>query len=98
MDANSSEEIVRLQAFVSGFVQGVGYRYFAMKAAHQSGLTGWVRNLPDGSVQVVAEGKRSQLETFLNTLKRGPASSRVDFVRTAWHPARSEFDRFEVRY
>lgn len=54
MGSDNSIEMSRLQAFASGAVQGVGYRYFAMNAAHGLGVTGWVRNLYDGSVQVVA--------------------------------------------
>ena len=66
--------MARLQAFVSGAVQGVGYRYFAMNAAHELGVIGWVRNLYDGTVQVVAEGPRETLEEFLKHLHRGPHS------------------------
>jgi len=88
----------RLQAFVSGVVQGVGYRHFALSNALKLGITGWVRNLPDGSVQVVAEGPREALELWLNDLRRGPYSGRVDEVRFSWFPSRGEFDRFEVRF
>ena len=56
-----SDELAGLQAFVSGNVQGVGFRYFVMSVAKELGLTGWVRNLYDGNVQVVAEGKRTSL-------------------------------------
>jgi len=90
--------MARLQAFVSGAVQGVGYRYFAMNAAHELGVTGWVRNLYDGTVQVVAEGPRETLEEFLKHLHRGPHSGRVDDVRFTWFPYQGDFDRFEVRF
>ena len=88
----------RLQAFVSGAVQGVGYRHFALSTALKLGISGWVRNLPDGSVQVVAEGPREALEVWLNDLRKGPYSGRVDDVRFSWFPSRGEFDRFEVRF
>ena len=98
MDAENRVGMARLQAFVSGAVQGVGYRYFAMNAAHELGVTGWVRNLYDGSVQVVAVGPREALEAFLNHLRHGPHSGRVDEVRTSWFAYQTEFDRFEVRF
>ena len=87
-----------MQAFVSGAVQGVGYRHFALSTALKLGISGWVRNLPDGSVQVVAEGPREALEVWLNDLRKGPYSGRVDDVRFSWFPSRGEFDRFEVRF
>ena len=98
MGSDNSIEMSRLQAFVSGAVQGVGYRYFAMNAAHGLGVTGWVRNLYDGSVQVVAEGSRQDLEKFLQILRQGPHSGRVDEVRDSWFEYQGEFDRFEVRF
>ncbi len=98
METGNGVEMARLQAFVSGVVQGVGFRYFAMNAAHELGLTGWVRNLYDGTVQVVAEGPREALEVFLKHLRRGPHSGRVDEVRESWFAYQGEFDRFEVRF
>lgn len=71
----------RLHATVTGRVQGVGFRYFVQKAANELGLTGWTRNLPDGSVEVEAEGTAEALESFRQKLWAGPALSRVDDVR-----------------
>ena len=93
-----SDEFAGLQAFVSGNVQGVGFRYFAMSVAKELGLTGWVRNLYDGNVQVAAEGKRTSLETFLERLRQGPRSGRVEEVRFSWLPYQGNFDRFDVRF
>ena len=98
METENGVEMARLQTFVSGAVQGVGFRYFAMNAAHELGITGWVRNLYDGSVQVVAESSREALEAFLKQLRRGPHSGRVDEVRDSWFAYQGEFDRFEVRF
>jgi len=92
------DELAGLQAFVNGNVQGVGYRYFAMSAAKELGLTGWVRNLSDGNVQVVAEGKRDSLETFLARLRQGPRSGRVEDVRFSWLGYQGSFDRFDIRF
>jgi acylphosphatase len=66
---------------VTGRVQGVGYRYFAETAARAEGLSGWVQNQPDGSVEVVAEGDHQSVDRFEAKLRRGPAGARVDGVR-----------------
>lgn len=68
------------RAVITGRVQGVGYRFFAARAARELGLSGWVRNLPDGSVEALAEGGEDPLARFLDRLRRGPLSSRVDSV------------------
>jgi acylphosphatase len=66
---------------VTGRVQGVGFRYFAQAAARMEGLSGWVQNQPDGSVEVVAEGDQESVLRFEAKLRRGPAGARVDEVR-----------------
>jgi len=63
---------------VSGLVQGVGFRFFVNRAASIEGLHGWVRNLPDGRVEIRAEGDADSLERFERTVRRGPAAARVD--------------------
>ncbi|HXT71437.1 MAG TPA: acylphosphatase [Vicinamibacterales bacterium] len=68
---------------VSGRVQGVGFRYFTQEAAEVEGMSGWVRNLPDGRVEVLAEGDAEALERFALKLARGPAMARVDVVETS---------------
>jgi acylphosphatase len=65
---------------VTGRVQGVGYRFFAEQAARAEGLSGWVQNQFDGSVEVVAEGDRESVTRFEAKLRRGPAHARVDRV------------------
>lgn len=87
--------------FVSGRVQGVGYRYFATDAADQIGVTGYARNLADGRVEVYAIGTRDQLRDFVRELRRGPplaAVADVDEVEAEVLPAFSSgfsvaFDR-----
>lgn len=88
----------RLAARVTGRVQGVGFRYFTRKMAIRLGLTGWVRNEPDGSVEVVAEGSREALEALLEAIHEGPPTSRVDHVRPYWSEAAGVFESFRVRY
>lgn len=88
----------RLRAIVRGRVQGVFFRGFAREEARALGLTGHVRNLPDGKVEVVAEGPREALEKLQGLLKIGPPSARVEAVEAQWQQATGEYDRFEVRY
>jgi acylphosphatase len=87
----------RLHATVSGTVQGVGFRYSTLDMARRLGLTGWVRNLPDGGVEVVAEGERPALERLRDYLNRGPTGARVSRVDASWATATDEFKTFAVR-
>lgn len=87
----------RCHAFVVGVVQGVGLRYFVMDAAVDAGAVGWVRNLRDGRVEVVAEGSRSGLETLLTQVRRGPGVGRVDRVDEAWEQPTGEFHSFGLQ-
>jgi acylphosphatase len=90
--------LARLSAIVRGRVQGVFFRDFTRTQAIALGLTGYVRNLPNGTVEAVAEGSREALESFLAQLRVGPPSARVDRVDAHWGDHRGEFVRFEVRY
>ncbi|MFA4015323.1 MAG: hypothetical protein RUDDFDWM_000403 [Candidatus Fervidibacterota bacterium] len=89
---------MRLHAIVYGLVQGVGYRYFTIWEASKLGLTGYVRNLSDGSVEVVAEGSKEELDKLLEKLHQGPPAARVRKVIVNWSEAKGEFDRFEVKF
>ncbi len=88
----------RCEAVVHGLVQGVNFRYFTRREASQLGLVGWVRNRWDGTVEVVAEGERSQLEKFLAWLHHGPSAAVVERVEVNWIEATGEFTHFEIRY
>ncbi|MEW5989680.1 MAG: acylphosphatase [Chloroflexota bacterium] len=88
----------RLQATVHGRVQGVSFRYYTQLEAQRLGLTGWVRNDPEGTVTVVAEGPEPALEHLLQFLHRGPTAARVSRVEYTWSPASQEFTTFGVRY
>ena len=89
---------MRLSAIVHGLVQGVFFRDFTRRQALTLGLTGHVRNLRDGTVEAIAEGPREDLEKFLEQLKVGSPSARVDRVDYQWEDHTGEFDRFEVRF
>lgn len=86
----------RLHAVVSGYVQGVGFRRWAVHEARFLGLTGWVRNRADGSVEVIAEGPRSVLMEFLADLRRGPSYADVESVAPAFGSASDEFSDFRA--
>ncbi len=96
-DESLNSEWAQLHARVHGRVQGVGFRAFVEQRASLLGLTGWVRNRWDGSVEVLAEGPRPSLETLLADLRRGPRAAAVSEVQVEWRPATSEFNRFYVR-
>ena len=89
---------VRLHAYVKGRVQGVGFRYFTLDAAHALSLTGWVRNLRDRRVEVIAEGALEDLNRLLVILRKGPASGEVTDVDYEFTQAKGEFDGFRVGY
>ena len=89
---------VRLHAIVHGRVQGVSFRYYTVNRARELGLGGYVRNRPDGSVEVVAEGTRSDLDQMLAFLRSGPRPAFVAEIETNWTAATGGFDRFEVRF
>jgi acylphosphatase len=88
----------RLHAIVHGDVQGVGYRYFVQRKAQQLGLRGWVRNNDDGTVELVAEGTRRQLEDLKRAVEEGPRLARVDRVETKWSEGTGTLDRFELAW
>ena len=88
----------RLQATVHGRVQGVSFRYYTRRRAAELGLTGHVRNAWDGTVEVVAEGQRPDLDEFLAFLRVGPPAAVVTQVDARWVAPTNTFDRFEVRY
>jgi acylphosphatase len=88
---------VRAHCLVEGLVQGVFFRDSTRRRARQLGLTGWVRNLPDGRVEVVAEGERKSLEILVAWLHEGPEYARVAEVIASWDSASGEFADFSVR-
>jgi len=75
---------VRVHAWVSGRVQGVCFRDFAERCAVLLALKGWVRNLGDGRVEVMAEGEREAADRFLDRLRAGPPAARVEGVEVRW--------------
>ncbi len=98
MPTADDNDRVRLHAVVYGLVQGVNFRANTQREAAQLGLVGWITNRPDGTVEVVAEGPRSQVETFERYLHRGPRLAGVERVERAYDRATGEFGGFNIRY
>jgi len=84
--------------FASGTVQGVGFRHYTRREALRLGLTGWVRNLPDGRVEVVAAGLAEQLDAFERFLRQGPPGASVTSLQALDVPDEAELaPAFEIR-
>lgn len=88
----------RVRLVFAGRVQGVYFRANTQRVASEEGLTGWVRNLPDGTVEAVVEGEREAVDRLVARLKAEVADARVDRVDARWSAATGEFGAFEVRY
>lgn len=80
---------------VTGKVQGVGYRMAAVRQAHSLGVTGWVRNLPDGAVEAVLQGAHDSVDQMLSWLHIGPPAARVEEVQVNELHDERHYDRFE---
>jgi len=92
-------ELTCLHAVAYGRVQGVYFRDFTLRWARSLGLTGYVKNLPDGrSVEVRAEGERGHLEQLLEHINVGPRSAWVDRVDVKWSDYTGDFEAFETRF
>ena len=93
----TKDEPARVRIIATGRVQGVFFRRAAADQAHKLGVNGWARNLSDGSVEIVAEGKRRNLERLLAWANKGPPHARVDAVQAHWEPYQGEFGQFQMR-
>ncbi len=87
----------RLEAFVHGRVQGVGFRWWVRNQAARLNIQGWVANEPSGSVRVVAEGDAAALDQLAAQLRDGPSGAAVERVDTTFGPPTGEFKRFDIR-
>ncbi|MDA8098752.1 MAG: acylphosphatase [Nitrospiraceae bacterium] len=89
---------LRAQVIVHGRVQGVWFRQSTKDEAERLGVTGWVRNLPDGTVEAVFEGETKKVEEIVGWCHRGPSGAEVTGADVAWGRFRGEFARFSIRY
>lgn len=91
-------KIARLHIVIEGRVQGVFFRAGTIEESCKLGLTGWVRNCPDGRVEAVFEGDMDKIDRILEWCKKGPPGAVVRNVETIWEQANGEFDIFSIRY
>ena len=91
-------EIVRLHIVIEGRVQGVFFRASTIEESCKLGLTGWVKNCPDGRVEAVFEGDIDKIEQVLEWCKKGPLGAVVKNVETIWEQATGDYDSFSIKY
>ena len=87
----------RAHVYVAGQVQGVFFRDSTRQKAEQLGLTGWVKNLPDGRVEALFEGPSERVREMIQWCEQGPAHATVQEVETEFETSEGDLDRFEVR-
>ncbi len=92
------DDHLRITIICHGRVQGVFYRDSTKNKAQELGVTGIVKNLPDGTVQIVAEGSRDRLETLAEWAKQGPPASNVSHLDILYEKSSGQFDQFEITY
>lgn len=90
------QDLKRAEFSITGRVQGVGFRYFVYRQASKLGLTGYTKNLYDGSVETVAEGHQSALDNLHQYIKKGPSMSRVDRCLVEYKDYTGDFDSFNI--
>jgi len=88
----------KVHLIIKGDVQGVGFRFRAIEIARDLGLTGWVKNNPDDSVEIVAEGEKDALQNLITWSKKGPPVAKVSNLQITWQKATGEFEAFTVKY
>ncbi len=88
----------RVHAIVSGRVQGVFFRDFTRRQANRWGINGWVKNLMNGCVEIMAEGEEESLEKFLQEVKKGPPLAVVENIEIEWMEFKGEFSDFRITF
>ena len=86
----------QVRLFVRGRVQGVFFRASAQREARRLGLTGWVKNRPDGAVEILAEGEEEALKDLIGWANRGPTAARVEHVDVRWRGFAGDFSDFRI--
>ena len=90
--------IKRIRVTISGRVQGVGFRYFTQREGERLGLVGWVKNLSNGDVEAEAEGNETQVDAFVEAIRRGPPASRVLDFQIVEIPANHRDVGFDITF
>ena len=86
---------MQARIFITGFIQGVGFRGFVRSNARKLGLTGWVQNLTDGRVEVLAQGPKETIEKLIKICEKGPIIADVKSVAVTWEKEDEHFESFE---
>jgi acylphosphatase len=89
---------IRRRVVISGRVQGVAFRYYTRDVANGKGVSGWVRNLPDGRVEAVFEGKEEDVNSVVTWCRKGPPASQVQNVQIHEERPTGEFTDFDIRF
>jgi acylphosphatase len=97
-DMERTPEQVRARVFISGMVQGVFFRSSTRDQARRVGVTGWVRNLPDGRVEAIFEGSRSAVQQMIDWCQSGPPGAAVEHVEVQWEDATGAAEPFQIRW
>ncbi|MGD9899538.1 MAG: acylphosphatase [Calditrichaceae bacterium] len=87
---------IAMRVFVKGRVQGIGYRWFARENADELNVTGYVRNLPNGEVEVFVEGEQAKIIDYLSRLRKGPSMAVVTDLEINQYPYENRFKKFKV--
>ncbi len=88
----------RVHIIINGHVQGVGFRNMSARISKNLGLYGWVRNLPNGSVEVDVQGSNERIEEFIFWCRRGPPKARVDEIKISEENPIIDLERFRIKY
>ncbi|GAB4332137.1 MAG: acylphosphatase [Calditrichia bacterium] len=91
-------ELKAFRGIAKGLVQGVGYRYFVYQAANRLNICGMVRNLPNGDVEIFAQGEKNHLREFLGELHQGPPFSQVENILIQWENPKPDLTRFKIEH
>ena len=91
-----NENNERLHAMVQGYVQGVGFRFFVYRAGLDLQLQGWVRNRINGNVEILADGPKKKLDTFLEYVRKGPQMAQVVKVNVEWQKSKNDLSPFTI--
>ena len=96
MSSSRIERKPSVNIIIKGKVQGVSFRYFTLKQAQELNIVGWVRNRPNGTVEVIAQGDNINLELFIKKLKQGSSFSKVDDVMLDWEHEEKDYENFTI--
>lgn len=88
----------RYHLYIRGYVQQVGFRWYTRKIAEETGISGWVKNLADGRVEVVAEGENSNLISFLQKIRSGYLGKNISGINKSDEPYTGKFTSFDIAF